>query len=216
MWIAELWRYPVKSMGGEPLRSVELSANGFAGDRLVQVRDSQDRVVTSRTRPGLLGHRATLGPDGEPLVDGRPWDSVEVARDVVRSAGEGARLVRHEAPDRFDILPLLVATDGAVAALGHDRRRLRPNILVGGVPGLAERDWEGKALVVGSDVLIGIRDLRGRCVMTTYDPDTLEQDRSVLIRIVHEFGGTMALNCFVIRAGRLSVGDVVELIDPPI
>ena len=214
MWIAELWRYPVKSMAGEPLQTVELLTSGFVGDRLVQVRNARGRVLTSRTKPLLLGHHATLGPDGEPRVDGRPWDSPEVARDVVRAAGEDARLVRHEGPDRFDVLPLLVATDGAVAALGYDRRRLRPNILVGGVPGLAEREWEGKTMVAGS-VVIGVEDLRQRCIMTTYDPDTLEQDRSVLLRIVHEFGGTIALNCFVVRPGRLSVGDPVELIDVP-
>jgi hypothetical protein len=36
---------------------------------------------------------------------------------------------------RFDVLPLLVATDGAIAALGEDGRRLRPNVVVGGVDG---------------------------------------------------------------------------------
>jgi len=33
------------------------------------------------------------------------------------------------------VVPLLVATDGAIAAFGHDGRRLRPNIAVGGVEG---------------------------------------------------------------------------------
>jgi hypothetical protein len=31
--------------------------------------------------------------------------------------------------------------------------------------------------------------------MTTYDPDTLRKDRSVLKRIVDEFDGRMALDC---------------------
>jgi len=41
---------------------------------------------------------------------------------------------------------MLVATDGRHRAFGYDGRRLRPNIGVGGVEGLAERDWPGKAL----------------------------------------------------------------------
>jgi uncharacterized protein YcbX len=210
MWIAELWRYPVKSMAGEALARVELDAGGFAGDRLVQVRDARGRTVTARSRPRLLGHRATLGPDGEPLVDGRAWTAPEVARDVETAAGPGTRLVRHDGPERFDVLPLLVATDGAIAALGHDRRRLRPNIVVGGVAGLAERQWQGRLLRAG-DALIGVQRLRERCIMTTFDPDTLAQDVEVLKRIHREFGGTMALNCYVVKGGTLAVGDTVEL-----
>src|SRR3989442_15375962 len=133
MRVAELWRYPVKSMAGEPLQSADLRGDGIAGDRVVHVGDARGRMITARSRPLLLGHRAALGTDGEPLVDGRPWRSAEVGSAVVAAAGEGARLVRYDGPERFDVLPLLVATDGAIQALGHDRRRLRPNILIGGV-----------------------------------------------------------------------------------
>jgi len=55
--------------------------------------------------------------------------------------------------------------------------------------------------------------LRARCVMTTYDPDTLEQDRNVLFRIVNEFGGTMALDCSVTKPGLIRVGDPVTLLE---
>src|SRR5437868_14419117 len=107
-------------MAGELLERAELGPDGILGDRILQVRYGQDRVVTSRSRPALLSHRATLSPEGEPLVDGRPWATPEVSRDVEAAAGAGARLVREEGLERFDILPLLVATDGAVAAFGHD------------------------------------------------------------------------------------------------
>jgi uncharacterized protein YcbX len=209
MRIAELWRYPVKSMAGERLESIELREDGLVGDRLVYVVDRFGRVVTSRTKPRLLGHRGTLGADAEPLVDGRPWTSAEVAADVVRAAGAGTRLVP-AAAGRFDKLPLLVATDGAIAAFGHDGRRLRPNLVLGGVTGLAEREWEGARLVVG-EVEIWLVDLRQRCVMTTFDPDTQVQDPGVLRKIVREFDGTLALNASVVRGGRVRVGDTVEL-----
>jgi len=211
MRIAEIWRYPVKSMAGERLDETVVHADGIDGDRLVRVVDREGRVVTSRTRPRLLGHRATLGPDGSALVDLRPWGAPEVARDVEAAAGPGARLVAYDGVDRFDVLPLLVATDGAIAAFGHDGRRLRPNLVIGGVAGLEERSWEGRTLRVG-DVLIELADLRGRCVMTTFDPDTLEQDVGVLRKIASEFGGTLALNASVVRGGRVRVGDPVELV----
>ena len=202
MHIQELWRYPVKSMAGERLEVAEIREDGIVGDRVVQVVDASGRTVTSRTKPALLGYRATLGVDGEPFVDSRPWREVEVPV---------GKLVRHDGVDRFDVLPLLVATDGAIAAFGYDGRRLRPNIVIGGVEGLAERSWEGRQLHVGP-VMIGIQDLRGRCIMTTFDPDTQKQDVEVLLKIRHEFAGTLALNCYVIKPGKLAVGDPVTLI----
>ena len=210
MRVAEIWRFPVKSMAGERLARAELGLAGVAGDRLVLVRGARGRIVTARSHPLLLGHRATLSASGEPLVDGRPWDSAEVARDVRAAAGAGARLERADVADRFDVLPLLVATDGAIEAFGHYGRRLRPNLVVAGVPGLAERDWPGRRLRVG-DALIGALKLRQRCVMTTYHPDTLEQDVGVLRGIQRDFGGLLALDCFVERGASIVEGDRVEL-----
>jgi uncharacterized protein YcbX len=212
--VAELWRYPVKSMAGERLQRATLGELGITGDRVVHVEDARGRVVTARTHPRLLGHHATLGPGGMPLVDGRPWDDDAVAEEIAAIAGPGARLVHDESEQRFDVLPLLVATDGAIAAFGHDGRRLRPNLVVGGVDGLAERGWEGRLLRIGA-VLIGVEDLRGRCVMTTFDPDTQVQDREVLRGIVRRFGGTLALNCHVLQGGEIAVGDAVRVEDGP-
>ena len=208
--LAEIWRYPVKSMGGEPLEEAELGEEGIPGDRIVHVRDARGRIVTSRSRPRLLLHRATLGPDGEPRVDGRPWDDAAVAREVEEAAGPGTYLVRDEGMDRFDVLPLLVATDGAVGFLGYDRRRFRPNLLIAGVPGLAERDWEGQHLYIG-EAIIGIVSLRQRCIMTTFDPDTAAQDPNVLLRIHRKLGGRLALDCEVMQPGRVRLGDLVEI-----
>ena len=211
--IREIWRYPVKSMAGEQLELAEVGPGGIFGDRVVHVQSEDGRVVTSRRQPRLLGHRAVLGYDGEPRIDGRPWAAADVAADVRRAAGLGTRLVRFDGPERFDILPLLVATDGAIQAFGRDVRRLRPNLVIGGVPGLEERGWEGHRLRIG-EVLIQLVDLRGRCVMTTFDPDTLAQDPSVLRDIVQRFDGSLALNANVIAGGRIKVGDRVELLGP--
>jgi MOSC domain-containing protein len=205
MRVAELWRYPVKSLAGEPLDSAELSADG------VQVDGAEGRIVTARTAPRLLALKATLGPTGEPLVNGHARTAPEVAAAIEAAAGAGARLARDDGPDRFDVLPLLVATDGAVNALGLDRRRFRPNILVGGVNGLAEREWPGRRARIG-EAIVGFKKLRGRCVMTTYDPDSLEQDPVVLRRIVQHMGGRLALDSYVVRGGRIALGDPVELL----
>ncbi|MSP12987.1 MAG: MOSC domain-containing protein [Chloroflexi bacterium] len=212
MWVAELWRYPVKSLAGEPLEVAELHPDGIAGDRRVLVvNERTGQIVTSRTHPRLLGLKATLGSDGEPLIDGNPWNDPASARAIALAAGSHARLTRWDGPERFDILPLLVATDGAITAFGYDRRRLRPNIIIGGVEGLAEREWPGRRVRIGEAVM-EFAQLRARCVMTTYDPDTQKQDHAVLRRIVHEFDGRLALDTAVVAGGRIAVGDRVDFV----
>jgi uncharacterized protein YcbX len=209
--LAQIWRYPVKSMAGERLDTAELREDGIEGDRLVQAWDARGRIVTARTRPGLLGHRGTIGSDGIPFVDGLPWADPEVTRRVEAAAGRGTRLRRFDGKERFDVLPLLVATDGSLAAFGRDTRRLRPNLVISGVEGLAEREWEGRALRVGQAV-VALDELRGRCVMTTWDPDTQAQDAGVLRDIVRRFDGRLCLNAAVLEPGRVATGDEVELL----
>jgi uncharacterized protein len=211
MKVTELWRYPVKTMAGETLQRVGVGPLGIEGDRIVHVEDPGGRVITARSHPRFLGHHATLGAGGNVLVDGRPWDSPPVAADVASIGGPGARLVRYDGAERFDVLPLLIATDGAIAAFGYDRRRLRPNIVIGGVDGLTESDWPGACLRIG-EVLIGVQDLRLRCIMTSFDPDTLVQDKDITRGIYRRFGGKLALNCFVIEEGEIAVGDPAVLV----
>ena len=211
MKITEVWRYPVKTMAGEKLERAGVGSLGIEGDRVVHVENSKGRVITSRSHPRFLGHRGSLGPHGEIMVDGRPWDNPEVAAEVVDIAGPGAKLVRYDGAERFDVLPLLVATDGAIAAFGHDHRRLRPNIVIGGVEGLTEGEWPGACLRIGK-VLIGVQDLRLRCIMTSFDPDTLVQDKEITRGIYKRFDGKLALNCFVIESGEITVGDEVQLV----
>ena len=211
MYVKQLWRYPVKSMAGERILEAELTRSGFPDDRKVLVVGPNGRAITSRTHHRLLGLKATLGEEGEPLVSGHHWNSPEALRLVKQAAGSGAELLPYEGVERFDVLPLLVATDGAIAHLGFDGRRLRPNIVIGGVEGLEERKWPGRRLRVG-DAIIHAAQLRGRCVMTTYDPDTLQQDYNVLKRIVEELDGTMALDCAIVEEGLIREGDPVTLL----
>jgi uncharacterized protein YcbX len=210
MKVTEIWRYPVKTMAGEKLQRVGIGPLGIEGDRVVHVEDAQERVITSRSHPRFLGHKGTLGLDGTPLVDGRPWNSPEVAAEVVAIVGPGAKLVRSDGIERFDVLPLLVATDGTIAAFGHDHRRLRPNLVIGDVEGLTERKWPSGCLRIGK-VVIGVQDLRLRCIMTSYDPDTQVQDKEITRGIYRRFEGKLALNCFVIEGGEIAVGDDVQL-----
>lgn len=212
MHIAELWRYPVKSMAGERISAAELTLDGIAHDRAYQVRRDDGRIVDARAHPKMLALHPTLDAAGNLLINGQPWNTPQMQRVVEEAAavGPGTRIARREDSERFDVLPLLVATDGAIAAFGHDYRRLRPNVLIAGVEGLAEREWEARALRMG-EALIGVLRLRGRCVMTTWDPDTQQQSPEVFQHITECFDGKLALDCWVIRPGTIRAGDPVEV-----
>jgi uncharacterized protein YcbX len=81
--IGALWRYPVKSMLGEPLTSVEVGEAGFEGDRRFGVVDAGTGRIASAKRPRrwqrMLQLRAEVAgagavrlrfPDGSSAVSG--------------------------------------------------------------------------------------------------------------------------------------------------
>lgn len=138
-------------------------------------------------------------------MEGHRWDSDEAAHLTAEHGRDGARLVHDESTRRLDILILLIATDGAVARLGHDIRRLRPNIVLSDVAAAVELEPLGRALQL-SGAVIGVYSVRQRCIVTTMDPDSGAQYLFVLRRIRDEFDGEIALNCWVIEPGIINVG----------
>ncbi|MCS6784395.1 MAG: MOSC domain-containing protein, partial [Candidatus Caldarchaeum sp.] len=81
--VVKLFRYPVKSLGGEELVSADVSLDGFVGDRLYAVVDAATGLALSAKRePRLLGVSASLS-DGElsiTLPDGAVYSGEECGR----------------------------------------------------------------------------------------------------------------------------------------
>lgn len=76
--IAELWLYPVKSLGGVRLESATLTQSGLLGDREWMIVDARGAFVSQRKLPGLAAIRASYPPTGLlRLVDGQQ-NSIEV------------------------------------------------------------------------------------------------------------------------------------------
>ena len=213
MHVSEIWRYPIKSLKGERLKETAITTVGIPGDRQIAViRAINGRFLTSRSKPKLLGLQGSINESGVPTINNHLWDSAEALQLVLEAAGEAVTLQQIPAPQAFDVLPLLVATDGAARYLKIDHRRLRPNILLADVPDLEERKWPGRVIAIG-EVRIHAEKLRDRCVMTTFDPDTQEQDPSVLLRIIRELDGSTALDSSVITPGKIRIGDQARILD---
>ncbi len=98
MRVGELWRYPVKSLQGESVRSADVGASGLAGDRSYAIFDVRTGFgLTARREPELLFASASLRPDGSvriTLPDGSPADD-----DAALSGWLGRRVELRPASD---------------------------------------------------------------------------------------------------------------------
>ena len=75
--VAQLWRFPVKSMGGHRVDAVRVDPRGVHADRLWAVRDMENDVTASARRlPKLLGCAAAYVTD--PGADAGPGNVPEV------------------------------------------------------------------------------------------------------------------------------------------
>jgi uncharacterized protein YcbX len=76
--VAEIWRYPVKSMGGERLAQSAIATRGLHADRMWAVRDVElDTFTTARRWPVLLQCSARFAEDPADL-SAEPGDVLDV------------------------------------------------------------------------------------------------------------------------------------------
>jgi len=237
--VAELHRYPVKSMAGVALESAFLGWYGLAGDRRFAFRRVGDRsgmpwLTASRLSELVLYHPCGLDErTGEPLpthvrtpggAEPELW-SAELRDEIAERLGGDVELMqaRHGV---FDETPIAVIGNLTIAAIAReagvadDSRRFRPNIVIAcgeGEPFLEDR-WLGGTLVFGDDdsrpaVRVTMRD--ERCRMLTLDPDTAQSDAGVLKTVVRLNQNNAGAYGTVVRTGTIRVGDPVRLAPDP-
>jgi uncharacterized protein YcbX len=232
MRVVELWRYPVKSMQGEPLAVAEVGPDGLVGDRGWALFDLDTGLgLTARRAPDLLFAAGRLRPDGAAevvLPDGTATTDDAVLSDWLgrpvglRQAGTVAA-PRYESPDD-DELPgatswhewqggagpfhdiaearISLITTGTLGS--WDRRRFRSNVVLEG-PG--EDGLIGTRVRVGGAVL-DVNDPIARCVMVTRpQPGGIGRDTSVLKTIHRQHGGDLAVGAQVHTPGTVRTGD---------
>ncbi len=226
--VERIWRYPVKSLGGERLVSADVDERGLAGDRWFAVRDAEGRFGSGKTTrrfrlmPGLLGLRAryvdgvpeVLDPDGLPVPDATRYLRERLGRDDVCLAAEGA--VSHF--DELAVSVLSTATldwvRSVVPGVTVDERRFRPNLLVRtppGAPPFAEEGWLGREATVGAGARLAFARLSTRCVMVGEAQPGLEHSPLVLRAIARWRDNELGALATVVRPGPVRTGDVLRL-----
>jgi uncharacterized protein len=230
--VAGLWRYPVKSMGGEALAEVDVSWHGLAGDRRwAFIRDGVTQSgfpwLTIRQRADMSHYLPSFAeptrPDKSPTVVRTPAGTLFDIADPALAAElcpGGVRLIRQ---DRgiFDTFPLSLITDQTISRLGEtvgtrlDVRRFRPNILVESAHGtpFMEDEWVGCVIRMGG-LRMRIDQRDGRCVVITIDPDTTERNPAILRAVVGDRQGCLGVYGSTVEPGRVALNDPV-LIESP-
>jgi uncharacterized protein len=233
--VAELWRYPVKSLQGERLTGTDVGPEGLTGDRQWALFDVDSGLgLTARRAPDLLFAAARLRPDGQ--VDVVLPDGTVTGEDAVLSAWLGRRVTLRAAADapgdRQYENPFEVEDDdeygwdaftGARGAF-HDSSRIRVSLVSTGTLGTWDRrrfranvlfEGSGEDALVGTRVRVGGAELDvvapiPRCVMVTRpQPGGLGRDTSVLRTVHRERGGMLAVGALVARPGTVTVGDAL-------
>jgi uncharacterized protein YcbX len=216
--VAEIWRYPVKSMAGERVDSAALRETGIEGDRRWALVDGTanraGKLLTGTQEKRLMTYHARLQGDAVEVVvpggDTRPLDDALVS-DVALESGRPLTL-RDLAGANFDDSPVLVVNLSTIAGFALaagvevDHRRFRANLYIDGLEHEEELEWIGRRIVMGSAELEVVKRCE-RCVVITLDPDSTAATPSLLRVLTSTSDTCMGVYCRVARPGRVSVGD---------
>ena len=233
--IEAIFRYPVKSMRGEPLEHVLLGWHGLEGDRRLAFRRRDARggfpwltagkaldLISFTPLPRENGKGEALPthvltPEGKKMA----LFGETLAAEVGRRYGAPVEMM-HLKHGIFDEANISVITSDTVrqvcrlAGKTPDVRRFRPNIVVRSLRALAfeEDEWLGGVLRFGESddapaVTVTMRDLR--CAMVNIDPEGGNPSPEVMEACVRGNENNVGIYGTVTRIGRLSIGQTIVL-----
>jgi uncharacterized protein len=234
-YVEAIFRYPVKSMGGERLEAANLGWHGLEGDRRLAFRRLDDRggfpwlsasklpdllrFAPQRRQDGAQGDLPThiRTPDGEEM----PIFGEDLATEVGRRYGSPVQMM-HLKNGIFDDATISVIASDTVHEIGRlsgrslDVRRFRPNVVVRLLRSLPfqEDEWVGSVLSFGEGddapaITATMRDLR--CSMVNLDPDSASPAPEVMKAIVRANQNNAGVYGAVTRVGRVAVGQPILL-----
>ncbi|MGC2194012.1 MAG: MOSC N-terminal beta barrel domain-containing protein [Terriglobales bacterium] len=234
--VEAIFRYPVKSMGGEQLEVAELGWHGIEGDRRLAFRRIDDRSdfpwLTASKLPDMVlfaPKRREGGTSGDLPTHVRTPDGQEMpvfgealAAEVGRRYGAPVEMMqlKHGIFDEASVS--VIASDtvreiGRLAGRSLDARQFRPNIVVRllrSAPFL-EDEWLGGVVSFGEGdddapaITVTMRDVR--CSMLNLDPDSASPAPEVLKAVVRANQNNAGIYGAVTRIGRLAVGQTIFL-----
>ena len=222
--IHEIRRYPVKSMGGESLRSVEIDVRGLVGDRWYAVVDGDGKLSSGkhstrfRRRDAVFDFASCTTDEGVRVTGhGGGWQvgDPDLDRALSEAMGDPVQVLAEGTTPHQDAGEVsLVGTASLDWCREHlgvdaDRRRIRPNLVVDTSEPFVEESWTG-VLTVGTARLSVSRRVE-RCRMIDIAQEGLPREGSWLKALTDSREMCLAVYLDVDVPGRLRVGDAVRL-----
>ena len=225
--VTQLHRWPVKSMGGEPVDALAVDGRGGAGrPRPRRLRRPQGSATPADRAPGAapagLEGRLRRGPDRDPPCappTATEWAWSDPGLPAALSADLGREVTLRSDPALQQDLPdsLLVTVQSTLDAVSSelgaelDLRRFRTNIHVElDAEAFAEKGWEGRTLRVGAAELRLLHPCE-RCAIPTRDPDTQEKWAPLLRHLFDRHSGRFGINARARGEATIAIGDRVTL-----
>jgi uncharacterized protein YcbX len=237
--VAQLWRWPVKSMAGERVNAMRVDGRGAGGDRTHAVlyeHKGARKPLTAREAPRLLAWQAAYpfnrdggldprkppaaivaAPDGHRYRWGDPLLRTALEKDL----GRPVWLNRDVAGQQDLANTLLVTVQASLDALGSelggsvDLRRFRTNLhLELDAPPWAELGWEGGELAFEGGVRLRLLHPCERCAIPTRHPDTQVKWPDLLKHLTAAHGMCFGINARVMVGGRVGAGETVGFLPP--
>jgi uncharacterized protein YcbX len=223
-----MWRFPVKSVGGEQLASAAVDERGIEFDRAWSIFDpATDLTLTARREPRLLFLSATV-VDSRPRITTDQGDDVSAddalsawldrpveLRSVLDGPGtfenpldidnetdwmqwQSAGLSFHDGPSTVSFVSRNSLRD-------WDVRRFRLNLVFDED---GDDDLTGE-VAIGA-VTLSVRKPIERCVMVTRAQPGIERDLQVLKTVIRERDNKLGVGATVSHSGRIAIGDDVR------
>ncbi len=235
--VVELWRWPVKSMGGEPVRSMRVDPRGAGGDRTHAVlhhHKGEWKPLTAREAPRLLAWHAAypfapdagLHPERPPYAVVRDpggehhyaWDDPRLRQALADDLDRDVRLHRDvggiQDLERTLLLTCEASRIALAAELGTvlDLRRFRPNLHLDlDAAAWDELRWEGGTVRLAGGVVLRLLHPCVRCAIPTRDPDTQDKWPALLRHLAARHETVFGINARVLQSGRIAAGEELEI-----
>lgn len=222
--LVELWRFPVKSMAGERLTSVEVDERGLVGDREWAVYDEEGRLASGKRTNRFrrmdevftLSAR-TVGDHVEVLLpDGRQVVAGEGPADLALSDhfGEEVELapeadIAHQDAGQVSLVGTATLRElGMMCGLDEpvDPRHLRANLVVETAEPFEEEGWVGREVRAGQVVLRLVERIE-RCRMVDLEQVGLPALGGLLKVVGAERDLCAGVYADVVEPGAIAEGD---------
>ena len=215
--IEAIFRYPVKSMRGEPLQSARLGWHGLDGDRRFALR----RLGAGGDFPWLsasrLAEMVLFEPRGDRVVTPEGEELPMFGEALARRCGGAVEMMqmRHGVFDDGAVSVISSETVRSICSAAGQRadvRRFRPNIVVRPArPAAFEEDgWVGGVLDFG-DAAVAVTSRDERCAMINIDPGDASLQPEMMKAVVRANANYAGVYCTAVRSGTVAVGQPVFL-----